>query len=219
MESSSIAAPFKHKKRKPIHSLSIARQHPLAYGLLLMQNARLSPSSCLPASGERPFNRTCASDVKKESYKASKPTNSISFLLFLSTTSSARSSPLPLFPFPSSHLPPPCRYFCLNVLERCFQANSVEHLVVFPSGRRRGRGYLAPWQGRVIVRNTGGISNGHIVDYKTNFLFFYTWRRSKNNPKNACGLQASHSLLTNKLVSSACKQQKLLLFPCGEDAR
>ncbi|CAB1451624.1 unnamed protein product [Pleuronectes platessa] len=47
----------------PIYSVPIARQHPPAYGLLLMQNASPSPSSCLSASGKHPFNRTSSGYV------------------------------------------------------------------------------------------------------------------------------------------------------------
>lgn len=117
IESSSMAAHLKQKKR-PIYSPLIARQHPLAHGLLLMQNACPSPSSCLPASGERPFNRTCVPGLKKKRDKASKHADSISFFCFRFTTPPARRSPLPQ---PQSSSPllsflfPTFLFFCLFV--------------------------------------------------------------------------------------------------------
>lgn len=111
-ESGSVAAQFKAEKvtrGHPIYFLPIARQHPLAYGLLLMQNARPSPSSCLSASGERPFNRTCVTGCKKKRDKASKHSASIFRCLsvplsfFLHHSPLSLSSSLLLF-FPSTFL-------------------------------------------------------------------------------------------------------------------
>lgn len=185
-----------------------------------MQNARPAPSSCLPASGERPFNRTCVTGVKKERDKASQQTDSISFFVcFFFTTRSAstfssRSPSVFLFSFPY-------RLCSRCVYGRSFWALSAEHLLVFPSwgtGRKRSYG-----GGVSIVLHREATSNEQthvLVVYKTLFSFFPAVKAAeqcKNNRRKPA-VCSSHTPPPHKLVYAACKQQTLLLFLCVEDA-
>lgn len=176
-----------------------------------MQNARPSPSSCLPASGERPFNRTCVTGLKKKRDKASKHTDCISFFFFVFffrfTTSSASPSPT-LLQSPSSLFPRFLLLLCCVCLWSAFCWASG-YVSIREPGREGSVSSMTT--GRSIVSHTRTVSPGNIaflLDLKKRTLIFFCAKpagESENNPPH-------------KLVNAACKQQKLLLFPCVEDA-